>query len=600
MTAPAPHPILAREFESSEVAFTEIDNEIAALYESIHALRTDQKSFTEIDKAIAALYESIHALRTYRNSFSPISGLPPEILARIFSFIRQRSIRSCRNSNRSRFPCWAVVTSVSQYWRKVALRCPDLWSFISSSYSNRIITIWLHRSKPSPLSVSLKHHANSEFVRMALPRIRELKLESLTRPSWNTLLPDLSFPAPRLESLSISFGSALGRYLGMHTPPSTGLDIIFNGRAPSLRRLELRNCSFKLIPFTGLTALEIHDPHHFSSVDLLVALQELSRLTSLSLSNVHFRSGVLVNPVTSGLCITALPSLESLSIRGQSFNDGLSLLSHLSIPANSTLLFHSDIRPVIDATPLLQFLSVNKSARQPLSTVLVDTIDLQCRSRVVKLDMNTGCTKAGYVADLLKFELTDPWAGTMDFSGFQATADLLSYLPLTHLTSFHTNCKLGLGASTWTTVFGSLPELKHISVVGKDAASLLCAIVNDFKHRYPIKAEVALRSLLVNWDPIFPALERVDSDGGDLPKPVEDLLLALSARKGAGRAIKYIGVVWLKPGEMYLLEALKDVGVVLRNDNWDRIRSFRVYPGGDDLDEIRFITIENDDSDSDE
>ncbi|TFK65490.1 hypothetical protein BDN72DRAFT_196076 [Pluteus cervinus] len=213
--------------------------------------------------------------------------------------------------------------------------------------------------------------------------------------------------------------------------------------------------------------------------------------------------------------------------------------------------------------------------------------------------MNPGCTKTGYVADLLKFDLMDPWVETVDFSGTQATVDVFSYLPLTALTSFYTNCDLGLGASTWTTVFGSLPELKHISAVGKDAEYLLDAIVNDFEHRYPIRADVAFRSLLVDWDPIFPALETLDLDGGDLPQPIEDLVLALNARKWAGRAIKHLGVTSLRPGEMYLLEALKDVGVVLRNDNWDRVRSFRVYPGGDDLDEIRFITIENDDSDSD-
>ncbi|TFK63443.1 hypothetical protein BDN72DRAFT_847610 [Pluteus cervinus] len=537
MTAPAPHPILARQFECSEIAFIGIDQEIAALY------------------------ESIRALRTYRNSFTPVYRLPPEILTRIFSFVRQQSTRSCRDSARSRPPGWIVVTDVSQYWRNVAIGSPDLWSYISSSYPDRAIGRWLQRSKVAPLSVSLGHRSrvNSQLVRIALPRIRELKLESLTRESWNTLLPDLSFPAPRLESLSISFSTALGRYLGIHTPPSTGLDIIFNGRAPSLRRLELRNCSFKLIPFTGLTALEIHDPHHFSSVDLLIALQELSRLTSLSLSNVHFHSGVLVNPVT-------LPSLKSLSIIGQSFKDDLNLLSHLSIPANSTLLFHSDIRTGIWATPLSQFLSGSMSARQQLSTVLVDSISFQYLSGVVKLDINAGCTKTGYVADLLKFELTDPWAGTIHPSGTRATADLFSYLPLSALTSFYTNCNLGFGASTWTTVFGSLPKLTHISTVGNDAASLLCAIISDFKYGCPIKGEVAFRSLLVDWDPIFPMLERVDLDGEDLPDPIEDLVLALNARKWAGRAIKYLGVVWLKPGERYMLEALKDVGVVARHN----------------------------------
>ncbi|TFK65491.1 hypothetical protein BDN72DRAFT_824541, partial [Pluteus cervinus] len=110
MSAPPPHPILAQRFESSKIAFTEIDNEIAALY------------------------ERIHALRTYRNSFTPVYRIPPEILTRIFSFAQQWSARSCWDSTRSGLPGWVVVTHVSQYWRSVAIGSPDLWSYISSSY----------------------------------------------------------------------------------------------------------------------------------------------------------------------------------------------------------------------------------------------------------------------------------------------------------------------------------------------------------------------------------------------------------------------------------------------------------------------------------
>ncbi|TFK65487.1 hypothetical protein BDN72DRAFT_773315, partial [Pluteus cervinus] len=128
MSNPTPHPILAQQFESSEIAFI------------------------GIDKEIAAMQETIRELRTFRNTFTPSYRLPPEILSRIFSLIRLFSTLVPRSHGLSSLQ-WVAVTSVSKHWRNVAIRSPELWSHISSSYPKPLLQEWLQRSKASPLSV---------------------------------------------------------------------------------------------------------------------------------------------------------------------------------------------------------------------------------------------------------------------------------------------------------------------------------------------------------------------------------------------------------------------------------------------------------------
>ncbi|TFK58923.1 hypothetical protein BDN72DRAFT_806305, partial [Pluteus cervinus] len=114
------YPVLAQHFDTSEVAFQKIDEEIAALR------------------------ESIRALSTFRNTFTPVYRLPPEILTRIFSFLGNSPVKNPSF-------IWIVATRVSQHWRNVALTSPGLWSHISSSYPKRIREELLDLSKAAPL-----------------------------------------------------------------------------------------------------------------------------------------------------------------------------------------------------------------------------------------------------------------------------------------------------------------------------------------------------------------------------------------------------------------------------------------------------------------
>ncbi|TFK65488.1 hypothetical protein BDN72DRAFT_195999 [Pluteus cervinus] len=535
MSNPSLHPILAQHFESSEIAFA------------------------EIDKEIAAMQERIRQLRAFRNSFTPIHRLPPEILARIFSFVQLSSalVQSIYTPYYGNGPSleWVAVTCVSQRWRNVALGSPDLWSHISSSYPKPIVEEWLQRSKAAPLSISLHERSftssDTQFTGASLFRIRELELD-LSADSWEALLPNLTFPAPVLESLSISISTT------SYSHSSTNSDNIFVGMAPCLWRLDLRHCPLNIHSSltTNLTSLEIHDPpQRFSSTDLLNTLRRLPRLTSLTLVHVLLEDAI---PVSSDFDIVALSSLESLSIRGRSFKQDLNILSHLSIPADSTLHFHSDTRAAeaVIIPALLEFLRINKAARQPSSShVFVDRIDLQCTWHKLTLDM----TSESYGVHLVKLVLLASLRSSLEFPDTPETTELFSYLPLAALRSFHTDCALDTGI--WASVLGRLPELKHISATGDPAINLLSAIAEDAlsydetsqttnKANGREKEEEEGRShgaggsdsrdQSVAWDPIFTKLEILEFHDVNFFDRPEDFVAALRARKMADKGIKNI------------------------------------------------------------
>ena len=90
-----------------------------------------------IDAEIKALEVStgIRVLRLRRNALSPISTLPPEVLAAIFSLL-------CPPSSPDRNPDHHIarlrVSHVCHQWRQIALNQPLLWSnvnFATSQFS---------------------------------------------------------------------------------------------------------------------------------------------------------------------------------------------------------------------------------------------------------------------------------------------------------------------------------------------------------------------------------------------------------------------------------------------------------------------------------
>ncbi|TFK60896.1 hypothetical protein BDN72DRAFT_850189 [Pluteus cervinus] len=96
------HPILRQHFDTSDIAFAKIDHEVATLQ------------------------ESIRVLYAFRNTFTPVYRLPPEILARVFSFVQALPERAKHEIGyyRGIFVRWLNVTRVSHHWRNIAIGSP--------------------------------------------------------------------------------------------------------------------------------------------------------------------------------------------------------------------------------------------------------------------------------------------------------------------------------------------------------------------------------------------------------------------------------------------------------------------------------------------
>ncbi|TFK65474.1 hypothetical protein BDN72DRAFT_962488 [Pluteus cervinus] len=528
----SPHPILAQHFDSGDVAFAKIDQEIAILE------------------------ENIRTLRAFRNTFTATYSIPPEVLTRIFSFAR-------------RLPGydWIALTHVSQYWRSVALGSPSLWSYISSHYPEHVVNEWLQRSKSAPLTVNLNNIQNAAFIGESLFRIRELILQ-LRASCWDELVNTLSSQAPLLEYLSVSTSN--------NRPPSNVSNTMFGGMAPPLRRLELTNCSIDTNSslFPNFTVLQLcNPPQKFKATELLRVLQRTPRLTSLTLSEVLRTDDP---SVSSRSGIITLSFLESISIRGRSFIQDLGIVSQLSFPTTSSVRFNSMTKTGLDVTPAFaDFVNVLNAARQQSlpslqTSVPSSRLSLHCSWHKFTLEITIDSPQTSSATDFLKLELeaAGVWSRRLEIPDTSEIAFLLPTLPISTLTSFSTDCDIGI--ETWANVFGSLSHLSRISAAGPLAINILFAIAGDFnsirkiadRKRAQNQAKKNTRGTKKkgkgkgirggdgnetnmdstgesdsDWDFIFPVLGALDLHRTTFPESAEYLIDALQARKTIDKGV---------------------------------------------------------------
>ncbi|KAG9120135.1 hypothetical protein FRC07_004504 [Ceratobasidium sp. 392] len=111
------------------------------------------------------LYKARIALGTARNSstiLTPVRILPPELLARVFLMLKIISPNGYRNKD---LPAAHPLTSVSSYWRQIAIETPTLWTYIGvttsyTSYDYPILS--LRRTKGLPIDLYIYHAEDRE------------------------------------------------------------------------------------------------------------------------------------------------------------------------------------------------------------------------------------------------------------------------------------------------------------------------------------------------------------------------------------------------------------------------------------------------------
>ncbi|KAF8471442.1 hypothetical protein DFH94DRAFT_674461, partial [Russula ochroleuca] len=289
-----------------------------------------------MDDEINSLQESLLALKCRRNALAPISRLPPETLAAIFSFLPPSAwVKKAGNPARIR------VTHVCRRWRETALNYPSLWSDINiTKLTPAAMAEILARAQKMPLHLEVDvtpwwAAGFDTFVRQLEPHIshtRHLNVNGRLHTALNQLMSS----APTLEFLSLS-----------HKPPRFSLSSsddhfnFFDCIAPRLTSLELKNCdiSWKSPPLKGLRTLKMHTLSREMRPrleDWLGALDEMPQLETLILHSATPRAPPDAPLISQPSRAVTLPSLTGFHISASARGCALAL-AHLVLPALSWL-----------------------------------------------------------------------------------------------------------------------------------------------------------------------------------------------------------------------------------------------------------------------
>jgi hypothetical protein len=300
-----------------------------------------KKSRKQLQKAIddeitsleQSIRESIRVLKSRRNALAPISSLPPEILAAIFS-----SLSASANKGAFRLK-WIYFSHVCRQWRETALNYPHLWNHVNSSkLAPAAIAEMLARAKMAPLHLEVDFTEWSRkqvdaFERQPEEHISHTRHLKVCGP-LQMVLKRLVSPAPILEFLSLS------HYPRPSAPSRDVIPVnIFNDTTPSLTSLELRGCDigWKLPLLKGLKTLKIgriDPPARPKLEDWLDALDEMPQLESLYLQHATPSATAQLMPEPSRT--VTLPFLTNFDILASPKNCALAL-AHLVMPALTSL-----------------------------------------------------------------------------------------------------------------------------------------------------------------------------------------------------------------------------------------------------------------------
>ena len=336
-----------------------------------------------VDDEIKSLKESfragIQALKSRRNTHSPVSSLPPEVFATIFSYVCLPGIRSLGGKPHKSHLARLRISHVCHQWREMAINQPLLWGHIDfNTLTSAGTTEILVRAKLAPLYLEARVHWDyakvcifQKELQSLVPRICHLNITA----DFDTLqstLKRLVSPAPNLEYLSV-FPST--RFVDAILIPHN----LFDGCTPRLSYLELRNCdiSWKSPLFKGLKYLKII--RLSTSPELTVWLDALCEMPQLKALTLQSASPTASFPFDVERTLT-LSSLTLLDISGSEGDCALAL-AHLDLPALTCLRltvfvdlsnYSSDVQ---DLLPYVMRHAHGPQDAHPLQSVLISNFD---------------------------------------------------------------------------------------------------------------------------------------------------------------------------------------------------------------------------------
>ncbi|KAI0263194.1 hypothetical protein BC834DRAFT_320865 [Gloeopeniophorella convolvens] len=304
-----------------------------------------------VEKQIADVKLNMLLMMTRRNALVPISILPPELLARIFSLL---TLEHPPFKDRKQNLGWIVVTHVCRHWRQVALDDASLWGKLDGFQpSSRWITEMVVRSKGAPLDISFMETPSQQALSLFsqnFSRIRELALSAIwTESAQKHVQNMLGCEAPTMERLIVGF---LG---GSHHPRPNTLTFL-KGHAPRLRELSLCNValpwsSFPSSPLTLLTVVSLDKAaQKASALDSLDTLFDVME-NSPSLDSLILRDCLPSTPSTAPHTRTVnLPKLSFISLAGPRI-DVVRIFGAVRLPPSARIALECTSPPPVEGDP---------------------------------------------------------------------------------------------------------------------------------------------------------------------------------------------------------------------------------------------------------
>ena len=404
-----------------------------------------------IDAEIQSFEESIRVLKLRRNALAPISSLPPEVFAVIFSFVRLPDYLILAEGP-DKLSCLPIA-HVCHRWREIAINQPLLWSHVDfATLTSAGATEMLARAKTVPLHleaiVPIGRWDNSRFamfqneLQAHVSHIFHLGISAEHLHLRNTL-EGLISPAPTLEYLSLANEEYQHRTI---QPQVLIPDNIFAGTTPRLARLILQNCdiSWKSPLLKGLRHLVIRTPSAGGRPNLSVWLDALDGMPQLKTLTLHWSTPVVPPDASFPSDVertVTLSSLVHLDLSAPARDCGLAL-AHLALPALTWLFLEAkccrwDGSDVQEILPYIARHAHGPQDSQPLQSLYVSgertrTDILAWTKPDIDVELNTPtalfvATRSARVTFIVVNEIQSP---TIDADIFDAA---MTALPLDSL-----------------------------------------------------------------------------------------------------------------------------------------------------------------------
>ncbi|KAF9467139.1 hypothetical protein BDZ94DRAFT_1211513 [Collybia nuda] len=448
--------------------------------------------------------------------------LPFEILSKIFVACARKSVDDPTWS-------WVGLSFVCSTWRRAALECQELWSYIDFSHP-KWTSITLHRARTLPISVRAIVDANNQrsllCALQSTPTIRDVHITSPIH-RIAPLMEILKRPNPFLESLIIHI-----------TKPDNNNDIRFSKRAfqsagpplPKLRYLELHRCPFGLVSpqYIGLTHLSLHHlpfSERPSRQEFLSLIEKFLMLEHLTLIHA-FPKNIVAGQTISGR-IVQLPNLHTLSLTG-SVQELVNLLDCIMLPPTARLQCYIDRVEDFKTNFWRLAKAIGSHFREAVRAIPIDTLVVSVREdssrflndyetnpdfrqtlRVQAFGVDPRCTDA-----VLDLTLGPDSHTANDNVIVNALSAIWDALPLMQVHTLTLQSVDVITQKSWPRLLLSLPSLRVIDIVGHAPSGLVWALLLNARSHSHLEYDDTNMILLPRLNDIY--LHNIDCFAGGL------------------------------------------------------------------------------------